>query len=254
MQTQSLPPAGLTRAETRLAIVALGFVALALLAPPISQPQAYHQFADARELARIPRALDVLSNMGFFLAGVWGLRELSARKASLGAASLCALEIFFWGALATAFGSAFYHWAPTDARLVWDRLPMALAFAGACGALAAERTSPRAGFWALGSSLAFGLWSVWLWSATGNLAPYCAMQFGAMAWIACAWLWGSRPELALPWGALLGFYVAAKACEALDSQIFALTHQCLSGHTAKHVLSACACASFAWALRQGRKV
>ena len=30
----------------------------------------------------------------------------------------------------TAFGSAWYHAQPSDATLVWDRLPMALGFAG----------------------------------------------------------------------------------------------------------------------------
>lgn len=31
---------------------------------------------------------------------------------------------FFVGIVATAFGSAYYHLKPNDARLVWDRLPV----------------------------------------------------------------------------------------------------------------------------------
>jgi hypothetical protein len=33
-------------------------------------------------------------------------------------------SIFFVGITATAFGSAYYHLKPNDARLVWDRLPV----------------------------------------------------------------------------------------------------------------------------------
>lgn len=40
---------------------------------------------------------------------------------------------FFLGVASTAFGSAYYHLKPDDARLVWDRLPVRvfqLSFAG----------------------------------------------------------------------------------------------------------------------------
>ena len=34
---------------------------------------------------------------------------------------------FYAGVTATAFGSAYYHMKPNDARLLWDRLPVSLA-------------------------------------------------------------------------------------------------------------------------------
>jgi len=33
---------------------------------------------------------------------------------------------FYIGVAAVAFGSAYYHLKPNDARLVWDRLPVSL--------------------------------------------------------------------------------------------------------------------------------
>ena len=39
-------------------------------------------------------------------------------------------RLFLIGLLLTAFGSGFYHFAPDNARLIWDRLPIALAEAG----------------------------------------------------------------------------------------------------------------------------
>jgi hypothetical protein len=36
--------------------------------------------------------------------------------------------IAFVGLLLTAFGSSYYHLVPSNARLVWDRLPMTIVF------------------------------------------------------------------------------------------------------------------------------
>lgn len=36
--------------------------------------------------------------------------------------------ILFYSTIAIAVGSTYYHWNPNDSTLVWDRLPMTLAF------------------------------------------------------------------------------------------------------------------------------
>lgn len=246
-------PQPATAKEIRFLLAALFFIGCAWILPPFAQPQDYHRFVDERVFASIPRAFDVLSNLGFFFAGVWGLRALSAAKKGLSPALLWSLEIFFWGVMATAAGSAFYHMAPDDSRLLWDRLPMTLAFAGACGAMASIRVGERAGRAALAASLAYGAISLAIWRSTGNLTPYAVMQFGGLAWIALAWIFGQKKSFDLPWGALLGFYVAAKALELLDGQMFLLSHGAFSGHTAKHLLAAAGAASFAWALSKRAK-
>lgn len=244
-----------TSQEARFLLVALCFIAAAFFLPAFAQPQDYHRFVDERLFASIPRAFDVLSNLSFFFAGIWGLRALSAAKQGLSPALLWSLEIFFWGVMATAAGSAFYHWAPDDSRLLWDRLPMTFAFAGACGAMASIRVGERAGRLALIACLAYGAISLAVWRSTGNLTPYAIMQFGGLAWIGAAWIFGSKKSFDLPWGGLLGFYVAAKALEHFDAQFFALAHHAISGHTAKHLLAAAGAATFAWALaKRARRV
>ena len=55
--------------------------------------------------------------------------------------------VLFAGAMLTAPGSAWYHWHPDDARLVWDRLPMTLGFTGLLVAVLAERVDARASAW-----------------------------------------------------------------------------------------------------------
>lgn len=209
---------------------------MAFIMPPIAQPQDYHHFVDVRRWMGIPRALDVLSNIAFFMAGLFGLRAISAKKSLYPKSIMWSLEVFFWGVLLTAFGSAYYHWNPLDSTLVLDRLPMTIAFSGICGALGSSRVSPRAGFAALFLALTYGFSSIAVWQSTGNLAPYAIMQFGGMAWLFVAAIFGQRRPIDLPWLGLLGFYVAAKIMEHFDQLFYILTQGLISGHTAKNML------------------
>ena len=55
---------------------------IAVLLPPIPQPQSYHHFADQRSFLGIPHFADVTSNFPFAVVGVWGLIFLFRRDAS----------------------------------------------------------------------------------------------------------------------------------------------------------------------------
>lgn len=67
--------------------------------------------------------------------------------------------VVFLGLLLTAIGSSFYHLAPDNARLVWDRLPMTLAFMGLASAMISERVGVRVGFYLLPVLLLVGVGS-----------------------------------------------------------------------------------------------
>lgn len=246
-------PAPLTRREQHFFAVMAGFVLMGLALPRFVQPEAYHRFADSRVLWGIPHAGDVLTNLAFFVVGLFGLRTLSRCKNEHSPAFLWAVEVFFWGVLLTAAGSAYYHWAPSDTTLIWDRLPMTVAFAGACAALAACRVSQRAGFITLGVVLPLGVWSVIYWAQSGNLTPYAVMQFGGIAWMTVACLFGrsNGPE-DLPWGQLLVWYGIAKACETWDVPISHALNGLASGHNIKHVTAAVGALCIAVAIRRDR--
>ena len=234
----------------------LGFVSR------IPQPLAYHDFADQRTLFGIPNALNVLSNLPFFFVGIAGLLFIRRRPPCPAARHFLAggerwpWLIFFLGVTFTCAGSAWYHLAPDNARLVWDRLPMTLGFMSLFAAMVAERIDLRAGLWLLGPFLLAGLGSVLYWHWTelrgaGDLRPYVAVQF--------------LPLLAIPfmlllfparysgtagiWVALL-WYGLAKLLEQLDGQIYHLAQQIISGHTLKHLAAA---ASAWWLLRMLRR-
>ncbi|WP_255577905.1 MULTISPECIES: hypothetical protein [unclassified Acidovorax] len=230
-----------TRAELALLLGAAALLALALFGPVLPASAHQHAFADQRALWGIPCAVDVLSNLPFAIAGVWGLWAL--RRLAPGAldpTSRALAALFFAGLLCTAVGSSVYHWKPQDAGLLWDRLGMVLPFAGLLG-LAASRVSERAGWAMAGAVLLAGPLAVLWWAHTGNLMPWAVVQLGGMLVVlALACLPRRDGALAVHLGAVIGLYAVAKLFEAADHAVFDATYHWVSGHSLKHVFAASA--------------
>ena len=224
-----------------LAPVAAGVVAM-MFVPPIAQDQAYHQFADTRAWLGIPRFADVASNLPFVLVGIAGLALLPRFRL------LDPRERWMWGVhfachLLTGLGSAWYHAAPDDARLVWDRLPLTGVIMSLAAIVASERVGVTAGWRLLGPLLATGVASMLLWRATGDLRLYALVQFGPMICLPLAiLLLPPRYTRGAGYGWAIGLYAAAKACEILDRPIFEAVGA-VSGHTLKHLLAGVAAAA-----------
>ena len=139
-----------------------------LLVPPIPQSQIYHGFADRRTLLGIPNFWYVVSNLPFILVGALGLwkvrRGLSA-------------SIFFLGVFLTGFTSSYYHWAPSDWGLFWDRLPMTFAFMAILANVIEERIDERVGKLLLWPLVALGVLSLLIWMRVDDLRLYAWVQF-----------------------------------------------------------------------------
>jgi len=236
------------KAAVPVALAALA-AAWALLSPPLLQVQAYHLFADTRALLSLENAADTLSNLAFLVVGALGLTFLwRERAAGLSARFATPQElwpywVFFAGVALTGAGSAYYHLAPDDARLVWDRLPMTTVFMSLVAAVVSERISVRAGSLLLWPLVLVGLASVvyWRWSALAgfeNLRPYVAVQVGSIAVVlAVSSLYRSRYTLGGAIFALAAAYGVAKVAEVYDREIFELGRW-VSGHTLKHLIAA----------------
>lgn len=239
----------------RVAIVWATVVAIALaawLVPPFAQPAGYHGFADQRSMLGIPNFLDVVSNLAFLVAGAMGLlfvlrgKHADGRPAFLDSSERWGWAVSFAAVALTCFGSGYYHWAPDSARLVWDRLPMAVGFMSFVAAIASERVSPRAGLRLLAPLVVLGAASVWYWRWSAvhgveNLNPYGAVQFGSALVILLLVILFPAPYTRS--GDLLGaaiLYGLAKVTEYFDQPIFAATGGIISGHTLKHLLAALA--------------
>ena len=224
-------------------VVAVGLSAVAVVAlfsqGAIPQNPAYHQFKDARTIWGIPNFWNVVSNVPFFivgLMGVWGLfgklRHIPEQKP--------AYATFFGGVLLVAFGSGYYHVAPDNATLVWDRLPIAVAFMALFSVVLSEFLSPRLGGRMFLPLVFCGFASVLYWhfseqSGNGDLRPYVAVQLLPILTIPIILL-TCKPRYTHSFGywCLFVAYLLAKVLEYLDGEIYALL-SVISGHSLKHI-------------------
>jgi hypothetical protein len=218
----------------------------AFVAPAMPQPLAYHAFADCRAFWCVPNFLNVVSNLPFLVGGALGI-SLIVRGGGRFSDPREALPylVFFLGALLTSLGSAYYHLAPDNPRLVWDRLPMTLGFAGLVSAAIAERADLRIGLRMLWPLLALGAFTVLYWYATerqgrGNVIPYGLYQGWSV--LAIVLLLVLFPAHRYTHGHLLiwaaAWYALAKLFESTDLAVYRLTQGLVSGHTIKHLLAA----------------
>ena len=212
---------------------------------PIAQDPAYHNFADQRSMLGIPNALNTLSNIPFLFAGMLGIVQVMRGSPSsfASAPERWPYVIFFFGVSMTCFGSAYYHLMPGNDRLVWDRLPMSVAFMSLFAAVIIERISRKSGLILLVPLVIVGVASVIYWNLTeqngrGDLRPYVVVQFYTMLAVAIiVFLFRSRYTRGYDLLIAVGVYGVAKLAEALDGVLLAAT-KVISGHSLKHVIAA----------------
>lgn len=230
------------------------WIALALFAPAFEQPHSYHAFADQRAWGWLPHAMDVLSNLAFLWAGLWGAWRLCAtRAAAISPVARWMAGVFFAGLVLSFAGSAYYHWAPDDATLVWDRLAMCVPFAGIVGLAVQQTCDEESALLAGAAMLLATMTSVLVWEHGGNMMPWAAAQgLGMLALVVLALVPRRAGSLQVSLGLVIAFYVLAKVCELADAQIFEMGGL-MSGHSLKHVLAACAAWPVLAALKSVRK-
>lgn len=211
---------------------------------PIAQLSDYHHFADQGRWLGIPNAADVLSNIGFALVGLWGLFRMSDNSAA-NTPGCGGYRLFFVALILTALGSGWYHLAPDNARLVWDRLPIALACAGLLWATWREHLG--GGRWAGPLLVTLAVFSVAWWRLTdllgvGDLRAYLLLQLLPLVLLPLVqWQAGAPRAQRRAFLMAMVCYVMAKACELADHGIF--EHLLVvSGHTLKHLLATVAAA------------
>ena len=232
----------------------------AVLVPAMPQPLSYHAFADCRAFWSIPNFFNVASNLPFLVGGALGIALIVRGGGQfIEAREALPYLVFFAGALLTSLGSAWYHLAPDNARLVWDRLPMTLGFAGLVSAAMAERADLRVGLLMMWPLLVSGALTVLYWYATervgqGNVIPYGLYQGWSV--LAIVLLIACFPARRYSHGHLLiwaaAWYALAKVFETTDLAVYRLTEGVISGHTIKHVLAAGAVFAVLWGLRLRR--
>lgn len=235
------------RMHALILVTALSALA-AVLAPRMAQPLSYHDFADCRAWWSIPNTLNVLSNLPFLLFGALGLRAIWRQQLRWhNPAEALPYMVFFIGAALTCIGSMYYHWRPDNPRLVWDRLPMTLAFAGLIAAVLGERLNPDWGRRVLWPLLLAGALSVFYWYATehagrGNVMPYGIFQGWAILIVLLLLLLfpAKTYSLGAEFWWPVSLYALAKIFETFDLWIYRASGTLASGHTLKHLAAAAA--------------
>lgn len=235
-------------------IVATGF------APPLAQDLLYHDFADQRRLLVIPNALNVLTNLLFAWVGIEGLYRLLRTQSLQVMPALTPVYIgFFGGLVLLAGGSAYYHWSPSNASLVWDRLPLALVTLSFISHLVGEQVSTDNARRLFPWLLAAGIASVMYWhfselAGRGDLRPYALVILLPLLLTPILILFFESPYSRVGdiWW-LLAWYALAKLCEHFDRPIFDWLIL-LSGHSLKHIAVAVACLVFLRHLRLRRRM
>jgi hypothetical protein len=226
-------------------IISVGIVLISIIMPPTSQPIEYHQFVDQRIYFGIPNFFNVVSNIFLLFSGLAGFifllrpRKFLIHKTFIRFSERWPYFILFLSVIMASFTSTYYHLAPDNARLAWDRLPIAIGIMTLLSIVLIERISINIGFISLPFLVLFGIGSVmyWHWSelyGLGNLNYYIVVQFySILAIILLGKYFSSRYSRGADIYVVIILYAFAKLAEMADHEIFSLG-QVISGHSVKH--------------------
>ncbi|MES1159509.1 MAG: ceramidase domain-containing protein [Bacteroidota bacterium] len=226
-----------------LAILTLAIIIVVFSLQPIPQDPVFHNFFDKRPFGGIPNFGNVVSNLPFFIIGIYGLSLLNKSTAS--GSIRWIYGCLFAGVLLISLGSGYYHGHPDNDRLVYDRIPMTLVFMSLLTATVAEFINLKQGARLLALLLTIGVFSVLWWHYTesqgkGDLRLYFLVQYYPMLFIPLILLLFRAPahnqaSRQLIW--VVVWYVVAKLLEKFDQEVYSITGM-VSGHSLKHLAAA----------------
>ena len=207
-------------------IAIIGFA----LSSPIEQNEDYHNFSDTLIIGGIPNFWNVISNIPFLIVGLFGILRLK----KMGRVNFQFLT-FFIAISFLAIGSGYYHFNPNSSRLVWDRLPMTIAFTALMSIVISEFIDFKKGKLLLWPLLILGIISIVYWVKLDDLRLYALVQFYPIIAIPVILILFKSEEHS-PYGfwLLLISYIIAKLFETYDFEIHK-TLKLLSGHSLKHL-------------------
>jgi hypothetical protein len=197
---------------------------------PIIQNNAYHNFVDNRVVFGHPNFFDCLSNIFFIVISFVGIKFCSKNSLSL------SWKAFFISVGLVGLGSYYYHFNPNSQTLVWDRLPMTLAFMSLITAVFCETFNLNKEKLILFITNFIGILSVVVWVMTEDLRLYYWVQLTPILSLLIIGLFFSKTLNAKYMLTAFALYVLAKVTEHSDSIIYNALG--LSGHTIKHILAA----------------
>ena len=211
-----------------IAIIAIAGI---FILSPIEQNKEYHNFCDSNTIFNIPNFWNVVSNIPFLIIGFVGLYKTSTLSETR-----IQYVMFFLGISLVSLGSGYYHLNPNNDTLVWDRLPMTIAFMSLFSIIISEFVDLKIGLKILFPALLIGLLSVVYWIVFNDLKIYLLVQFyPILAILIILIFYKSKYNLTIGYWMLLFAYIIAKFFEHFDYQTQSVL-KILSGHTLKHLV------------------
>ncbi|XP_018446742.1 uncharacterized protein LOC108818307 isoform X1 [Raphanus sativus] len=201
----------------------------------------HHVFADKRNFMGVPNTLNVMTNFPFLIIGVLGFVLCvggSFFNISL-KGEIWGWTLFYASVSSLAFGSAYYHLKPDDNTIVWDTLPILIAYSSLFSSFLVERAGEKVGLSCLVLLLFISFLSV-AYARVFNDLRLC-MTFQLI------------PCLAIPIMTVLlppkythsRFWLLATAAHSVskieglaDSKIYNANGYIISGHSLGHLCSA----------------
>lgn len=210
----------------------LGLLSLSVLfcLEPIIQNEDYHNFSDRETILGIPHFWNAISNLPFLIAGLYGILKFKHLK-KINQQFI----IFFLGITLVSLGSGYYHLCPNSSTLIWDRLPMTVAFTGLMSIMISQFINNSAGEKLLIPLISVGLLSILFWVKYNDLRPYVFVQFYPLIAIPILLILFKKPnQNTNGYWLLLAAYILAKLFETFDYEIHETLHF-ISGHSLKHI-------------------
>jgi hypothetical protein len=220
-----------------------------ILVKPIQQDQTYHSFAcDGSHFRcgcyKINNWQNVLSNIPFLVGSIFGLWLLFFKDLDF----LSEWEHNVWCIIylsfaLVGFGSAYYHWRPTDDRLAWDRAPMTIGFMSFVSLTIHERMSipmgQNIGSTILFPSIIIGILATVYGHCFNDLRAYAIVSvfFPMIVTPLIIYMFDTKYTHNQLMLYVCFWYLLAKFCEAYDHQIWNMTSKWISGHTLKHIFA-----------------
>ena len=227
-------------------LITLSLLAMVLimLQAPIPQAQSYHLFEDTRQFIGITNFFNVLSNLIFLYVGILGLIKLRLQNKLVIVNELKWAYLLLFSAISfVSLGSSYYHLTPNNFTLLWDRLPMTVAFMALFTIVIGEFISINLAKKILLPFIVMGIASVLYWyfgelNTSGDLRFYLLVQFLPVVCIPAILLcFQSKFNRKSGYWWLLLAYIIAKLFELFDEPAFSFL-SAISGHSLKHIVAA----------------
>ncbi|CAJ1973535.1 unnamed protein product [Sphenostylis stenocarpa] len=206
--------------------------------PAIPRSPKHHQFVDMRNLLGVPNTLNVITNFPFLVVGVLGL-VLAIEGGFFNISSrgeVWTWALFYAGIAGVAFGSAYYHLKPDDHRVLWDTLPMMVAFSSLFSCLVVERFGQRTGLCCVFALIVAAFLCV-VYERIYNDIRFCVtfQLILPLAIPVIAVMYRSKYTHSRYWFLSTGIYLLAKFEGITDKKIYHVNNYIISGHSLEHL-------------------